>query len=84
MDGAHAPADGSIRVAAAFVETRAERKEHGHVESDSIHAVRLGEDFHIRVKDSGDRPGPIKLRYSQQIISAIFSASMILFIVASY
>lgn len=51
MDGATRQRDGSIRVAAAFVETREERKEHGHVDSDSIHAVRLGEDFHIRVKD---------------------------------
>ncbi|MGH7434319.1 MAG: DUF882 domain-containing protein [Polyangiaceae bacterium] len=51
LEGAQRQRDGSFRVAAAFVETRAERKEHGHVESDSIHAVRLGEDFHIRVKD---------------------------------
>jgi uncharacterized protein YcbK (DUF882 family) len=51
LEGAQRQRDGSIRVAAAFVETRAERKERGHVESDSIHAVRLGEDFHIRVKD---------------------------------
>ena len=52
MDGAQRQRDGSIRVAAAFVETKDERKEHGHIESDSIHAVRLGEDFHIRVKDT--------------------------------
>ena len=51
LEGAQRQRDGSFRVAAAFVETRAERKEHGHVESDSLHAVRLGEDFHIRVKD---------------------------------
>jgi uncharacterized protein YcbK (DUF882 family) len=52
MDGAQRQRDGSIRVAAAFVETKDERKDHGHIESDSIHAVRLGEDFHIRVKDA--------------------------------
>ncbi len=51
LEGGQRQRDGSFRVAAAFVETRAERKEHGHVESDSIHALRLGEDFHIRVKD---------------------------------
>jgi uncharacterized protein YcbK (DUF882 family) len=52
IEGGTRQHDGSIRVAAAFLETRAERKEHGHVESDSIHAVRLGQDFHIRVKDA--------------------------------
>lgn len=52
LEGAQRQRDGSFRVAAAFVETKGERKEHGHVESDSIHAVRLGEDFHIRVKDT--------------------------------
>jgi uncharacterized protein YcbK (DUF882 family) len=52
LEGGQRQHDGSIRVAAAFIETRSERKERGHVESDSIHALRLGEDFHIRVKDA--------------------------------
>ncbi len=52
FEGAQRGRDGSIRVAAAFIETPAERKERGHVESDSIHAQRLGEEFHIRVKDA--------------------------------
>lgn len=52
LEGAQRQRDGSFRVAAAFVETKTERKEHGHVESDAVHAVRLGEEFHIRVKDT--------------------------------
>jgi uncharacterized protein YcbK (DUF882 family) len=66
--GATRQRDGSIRVAAAFLETRAERKEHGHVDSDSIHAVRLGEDFHVRVKDPHGHIPPSALKAFEHLM----------------
>jgi uncharacterized protein YcbK (DUF882 family) len=68
LDGATRQRDGSIRVAAAFVETKAERKEPGHVESDSIHAMRLGEDFHIRVKDPHGHIPPSALKAFEHLM----------------
>jgi uncharacterized protein YcbK (DUF882 family) len=68
LEGATRQRDGSIRVAAAFIETKAERKEPGHVESDSIHAVRLGEDFHIRVKDAHGHIPPSALKAFEHLM----------------
>jgi uncharacterized protein YcbK (DUF882 family) len=68
IEGGTRQRDGSIRVAAAFLETRAERKERGHVDSDSIHAVRLGEDFHIRVKDGHGHIPPNTLRAIEHLM----------------
>ncbi len=55
-------------MAAAFLETKAERKERGHVDSDAIHAVRLGEDFHIRVKDSHGHIPPSALKAFEHLM----------------
>jgi LysM repeat protein len=68
LEGATRQRDGSIRVAAAFLETRAERKERGHVESDSIHAVRLSQDFHIRVKDAHGHIPPSALKAFEHLM----------------
>jgi uncharacterized protein YcbK (DUF882 family) len=68
LEGGTRQRDGSIRVAAAFLETRAERKERGHVDSDSVHAVRLGEDFHIKVKDSHGHIPPNALRAFEHLL----------------
>jgi uncharacterized protein YcbK (DUF882 family) len=68
LEGATRQRDGSIRVAAAFLETKAERKEPGHLESDSIHAVRLGEDFHIRVKDAHGHIPPSALKAFEHLM----------------
>jgi uncharacterized protein YcbK (DUF882 family) len=40
----------------------------GHAESDTIHAVRLGEDFHIRVKDSRGHVAPSAVRAFERLM----------------
>jgi uncharacterized protein YcbK (DUF882 family) len=40
----------------------------GHAETETIHAVRLGEDFHIRVKDSRGHVAPTALKAFERLM----------------
>jgi uncharacterized protein YcbK (DUF882 family) len=57
---------GASRVSTAEVDRVLEPR--GHAETEIIHAVRLGEDFHIRVKDSRGHVAPNALRAFERLM----------------
>jgi uncharacterized protein YcbK (DUF882 family) len=56
----------SARSTTAEIERPSEPR--GHGESDSIHAVRLGEDFHVRVKDGRGHVPPSALKAFERMM----------------
>jgi uncharacterized protein YcbK (DUF882 family) len=62
--------DASHRATARVVEAElpAPAEQRAHAESETIHAVRLGEDFHIRVKDSRGHVPPAALRAFERMM----------------
>jgi uncharacterized protein YcbK (DUF882 family) len=56
----------AVRAVTAEVESPPEPR--GHSESDSIHAVRLGEDFHIRVRDTRGHVPPSALKAFERMM----------------
>jgi len=58
-------ATGAARAFTAELERSAEPR---HLEAETIHAVRLGEDFHIRVKDSHGHVAPSALKAFEKLM----------------